>query len=273
MIRQAEQYPEKIVVASGFEKIGDPIQLNRQRIVNVIASITRQNQEIAISRMNDYADTSVITDADKESLRRELASLERNMEYLITDTRNANLGDSTEYAQVKAAYDKIHDLMEKIVNSVGTYRGTDVALIPAYFQDFTDKATILETKILNTTAENSKINAYYSKTIAGVNIYPEAVPVNTSTTISASLLYEGVEKINEQGVSVNAVSFGLIGLAAGATSSMFTLPSGAEITITELTHSAVITKCKSFQMAYNAIGNSGVNVSVSITLDSDSMPF
>ena len=271
MKKQVHSDPENVYVASGYKEIGGSVELNRQRIVNVIASFTRENSEAAIRRLQDYTEDNTITETEKESLKRELAALDRDYENLVAETSDADFGETQEFLEVRDAYTKIHDLLYKIVNTPGTYRGEDVQDITVYYQDYVNKATILENKILDATAEIDRIGAYYMKTQASVSVYPELVAYNTSTTITASLLYEGVEKIGL--VSASAITFGITGLSDSATSSMFTLPQGSSITMYPITNSAVIVGAKTFQMAYNAIGVNGADVRISIELDSDSMPF
>lgn len=271
MIKQVHSDPENVYVASGYKEIGSSIEINRERITNVIASYTRESSEAAIRRMQEYADDYMITDSEKDSLKIELSALERDYENILTDTKNADFGDTEEFRAVRDAYNKIHDLLYKIVSYVGTYKGSDVQDIVPLYQDYTDKASYLESLILDATAERERIGSYYSMTRAGVDIYPESVAVSTSTTITASLIYNGEEKISL--VPVDAISYGITGLSSSVTSAMFTLPQGAEITVTPITNSAVVTKCRSFQMSYDAIGSNGAKVNISITLDSGSMPF
>ena len=277
MIRKVQRNPENVFVASDYKKIGQALELNRQRVANVVNSISRANTAAQMERLDNLVGTDGITDAEKPSLARELDSLMRDFDYLSTETRNADLGDSDEYHAVKDSYDRLVDLMSRIINSVGTYTNSDVNYLTSYYSDYTNNAIILGNLILATTSELDKINAYYSMTSAGVNIYPELVAVNTSTTITASLTYEGEEKIFEQGVPAASVSFGLNGLSSSVTSSMFgfntTLYPNARVEITPLTHSAVVENCKQFTLSYDAIGSDGVSVTVSISLDSDSMPF
>lgn len=277
MIRKVQRNPENVFVASDYKKIGQSLELNRQRVANVVNSISRANTNAQLERLDNLVGTDGITDAEKPSLARELDSIMRDFDYLSTETRNADLGDSDEYHAVKDSYDRVVDLMSRIVNSVGTYTNSDVNYLTLYYSDYTNNAITLGNLILSTTAELDKINAYYSMTSAGVNIYPELVAVNTSTTVTASLTYEGEEKIFEQGVPAASVSFGLNGLSDNVTSSMFgfntTLYPNARVEITALTHSAVVYNCKQFTLSYDAIGSDGVSVTVSISLDSDSMPF
>lgn len=269
--------PEAIHVASEYKKVGSSFEMNRQRVANVIYSINRTNNDAQQSRIEDLVGTDGITDAEKPALARELDALKRDFEYLGNDTRNADLGDSDEYRATKDAYDRVVDLMTRIINSVGTYNSSDVNNLSSYYNDYTSKATALENLILQTTADIDKISAYYAKTKVGVNIYPEAVPANSNTQITASIIYEGDEKVWLPGVLASNISFGLTGLSNAATSSMFILDTitypEARVTITQLTNSAVVENCKEFGLSYSAIGENGVNITISVNLDSDSMPF
>ena len=281
MIRKVNKNPESIYVASDYKAIGEAIELNRIRVNNVVNSIGRANTEAQIERIEEIVGTDGVTDAEKPSLARELDALMRDFEILGSETRNAELGDSDEYHAVKDSYDRLVDLMTRIINSVGTYTNSDVNNLTDYYADYTQKAIAMGDLILLTTAELERINSYYAMTHAGVQIVPDVVSMNEYATVSASLLYEGIEKIWENNVSADVVSFGLTGLSnlvTQATALTYfgintTLYPNATVTVTELTHSAVVENCKSFTLAYGAISNDGVSVNVSISLDSESMPF
>lgn len=275
MVRLVQSNPENIYVATDYKKIGKSFEIQRQRVTNVISSISRASAREQEQRIEELVGTDGITDSEKGALRRELDSIIRDFEYLGTDTRNADLSESDEYFAVLDAYNRLVDLMTKIVNSVGTYTDADVYYLTPYYSDYTSKAITLQNLILATTAEIDRINAYYAMTRASVIINPEAVGIGDTTDISASLTYEGIEKISY--VSADCVTFGLAGLSDTVTSSMFTFDTelypDASVTITALTHSAIVENCKEFTLAYGAISEGGVFVSLDISLDSDSMPF
>ena len=271
MRREVHSDPENVYVASGYKELGNTIEINRQRVVNVIASFTRETSEAAIRRMQEYADDYAITDQEKKALRMDLADLDGNYDNIVSETKDADFGDTYEFRAVRDAYTKIHDLLYKIVNYEGTYKGDDVGDIVPYYQDYVDKATILVNEIMLATSEAGKINTYYAKTKVGVDIIPESVAVNTSTTVYASVLYDGEEQIGN--VDADTITFLVSGLANSVTSAMFAIPSGGSIDIDNVYHTAEITGCKTFQMNYYAIGQSGVKVDIDVTLDSDLMPF
>jgi len=277
MINKVHSNPENIYVATEYKTIGKFFELNRQRVTNVIYSISRATSEAQAKKIREITEDNAVTDAEKQSLARELDALVRDFGYLTTETRNADLGGSDEYIATKEAYDRLVDLLTRIVNSVGTYNNVDVTYLSDYYNDYTDKAKTLETLILDTTAYTDRINRYKQLTTVDVIIYPEAVPVNTSASVKAVLMYDGQDYIDDEHVDADSVTFGLTGLSNSVTqataSTYFTIPSGGSITVSELTHTAEITGCKSFSISYNAIGSTAVIVNCSISLDSDSMPF
>ena len=276
MRRFVESNPEKVHVASDYKEVGKSFDLNRQRVTNVVSSISRSNNNAMSQRISSLIEGDGITDAEKPSLARERDSLIRDFDYLGNDTRNADLGDSDEYRAVKDAYDLLIALMDKIINSEGTYTNSDLNNLTAYYADYTAKSIVLQNLILEVTSEQDRISAYYAQTKIVVKAYPEAVPVNTNTDVSVSVLY-GSEEVDITDISEDCFSFGITGLASGATSSMFvfdyTLYPNAYVQITPLTNSAVVSRCKAFGLAYGAIGNSGVVINCSLTLDSETIPF
>ena len=275
MIKKVQSNTENVYVASGYKEIGKSFELNRKRITNIVSSINRSNTEAQKKRIDDLVGTDGITDAEKLPLARELDALKRDFDYLGTDTRNAGLVDSEEYRETKASYDKLVSLMERIVNSTGTYVNSDVNSLTDMYSAYTEKAKALENLILSTTSELDMIASYYAMTKVDIVIYPEAVSEGGSAAISVSVMHDGVERIGD--IPGSAISFRLTGLANDVSSEMFGFDVNefpdARVTVTALTNSAVVENCKSFTLHYDAISESGINVNSSIALDIGLMPF
>ena len=263
----------KIIVASGFEEIGKSLELNRQRIANIVASISKSNNDAVMSKIDEITDENSVTETEKDQLNREMQALERNFEVLQTDTVNADLTDTNEYRAVKAAYDAIHSLMYKIVTSEGVYRDEDVNQLNPLYADYSEKATELENLILATTADIDRINYYYSRTLVRANISQLSVPVNQDTSVSASVLYEGVERIGV--VSVSSLKFIATNVSSAALSSPTTYFTSSEIgfSVQTVGSSVEITGCKTFTVKYGALTGDPLKVNLIVTFDSDSMPF
>jgi hypothetical protein len=275
MIKKVQKTPENIYVASGYKEIGKSFELNRQRVANVVYSISRANTEAQIQRIDELVGTDGITDAEKPSLARELDAIMRDFEYLGNETRNANLIDSDEYSAVLASYNRLVELMSRIINSKGTYTNADVNYITEYYNDYTEKAITLENLILETTAELDRIAAYYAMTKVDLEIAPEAVAIGETCHVSAIVTFADGNVTSD--CPATAFSFGITGLSDDATTSMFVLDTttypSATVTISSITNSAVVSNCKDFSIRYGAIGESGCLVKCTLTLDSDSMPF
>lgn len=271
MINKVQSDPEAIHVATDYKKIGKSFELNRQRVVNVVYSISRTTNEAQKKRIDEIISDKAVTDSEKITLSRELDALIRDFDYLTTETRNAELGTTDEYMNTKESYDRLVELLSKIVNSVGVYDNIDVTYLTDYYNDYTAKTKILERLILDTTAQQNRIEKYSAMVSLDINIYPEAVPAGGSATVSAMLFYEGEDKIDD--VDPDDISFGITGLDSGVTSSMFTIPTGGTLRLYPLTNSAEIEGCTSFEIDYDALGSSDVQVNCSVVLDSDSMPF
>lgn len=275
MKRVVQSDPENVYVASGYKEIGKSFDLQRQRVTNVVYSISRASTEEQGRRIDELVGTDGITDAEKPALARELDSIIRDFDYLSTDTANADLIDSDEFVMTRQAYDTLVELMSRIVNSVGTYTNSDVNMITVYYADYTTKAIALQNLILSTTSELDRINAYYAMTKVNVSAYPEAIPVNQTSVVSATITYEGVDKTSY--VSADSIVFGVVNLASGTTSSMITVNTTlyphASVQLHPITNSAEIMYCKEFTIAYDAIGAGGIAVKCEVTLDSGSMPF
>jgi len=272
MIQKMNNKPEEILLVSGVKEIGKAVNLNRERVALTILGIANEDYDLINQKFQQYTEDGEITDVEKPSLQRELDAIDRDFQLLRRETRENGLGDSDEYREYEDKYNQLSALLTKIINSVGTYGASDVYEINNYYTQYTSAATALGNLILETQEINSTIDSYYARTSVIVNIIPEAVPVNTTTSISAQIVYNG-SAIDMTDISASAVSFGLTGLATGIQSSAFGLPTGASVVITELTHSAVVSNCKSFTLAYEGIGATGVNVTCQVILDSDSMPF
>ena len=82
MIKKVQSSPENVYVASGYKEIGKSFELNRQRVANVVYSISRANTDAQMQRLDELVGTDGITDAEKPSLARELDSIMRDFEYL-----------------------------------------------------------------------------------------------------------------------------------------------------------------------------------------------
>ena len=278
MKTKVQSNPENIYVASGYKEIGKSLELQRRRITNVVYAVSRENNDAQQARIDALVGTDGITDAEKPSLARELDALIRDFTTLGNETRNADLGDSDEYYAAQQAYDRLFALMTKIVNSVGTYEESDVNLLTEYYADYTEKAITLGNLIIEITAEIERLNAYRQLTEIRVNAIPMSLPVNTNTDIVAEVYYNGEDKTSL--VDATNFSFGITGLVSGTAQEMqskFTLDTttypNASVTAYPLTNSAIVVNCKSFKLNYFGIGTTGVVVTCSVTLDSDSMPF
>lgn len=275
MIKKVQSSPENVYVASGYKEIGKSFELNRQRVANVVYSISRANTDAQMQRLDELVGTDGITDAEKPSLARELDSIMRDFEYLGNETRNADLIGSDEYVAVLDSYNRLVELLSRIINSTGTYTNPDVNLINDYYSDYTEKAITLENLILETTAELDRIAAYYAMTKVDVEISPDAIAVNEECSVNAVVTFADGDVTSV--CPATGFSFGITGLSDEATSSMFdidttTYPS-AYVQITALTNSAIVYNCKDFSIGYDAIGENGCLVKCTLTLDSDSMPF
>lgn len=271
MIKKMNNRPEEVLLVSGVKEIGSAVTLNRDRLALTILGIANEDYDIINQKFTEYTKDGSITDVEKPALQRELDSIDRDFQLLRRQTRDNNLGDSDEYRAYESDYNRLSELLRKIITSVGTYSAPDVYNLNTYYDEYNQSATALGNLILNSQGYNTDIDTYYARTSVSVNITPQSVAVNTQTTVSASIKYEGVEKV--QDVPTSAISFGVTGLAANVPASDFVLPTGASVTITELTHSAVVTGCKTFNLKYNAIGADGITVVCQVELDSDSMPF
>ena len=275
MIKKVQSSPENVYVASGYKEIGKTFELNRQRVANVVYSISRANTDAQMQRLDELVGTDGITDAEKPSLARELDAIMRDFEYLGNETRNADLIGSDEYVAVLDSYNRLVELLSRIINSTGTYTNPDVNLINDYYNDYTEKAITLENLILERIAEQDMINAYYAMTKVNVSAYPDAIPVNQTSVVSATITYDGVDKTSD--VSADSIIFSVVNLASGTTASMITVNTTiyphASVQLHPITNSAEIMYCKEFTIAYDAIGAEGIVVKCDVTLDSDSMPF
>lgn len=274
MITKVNKNPSDVFVATDYKKIGKSFELNRQRITNIVYSYGRAATDEANKRIDSITSDKTITDSEKRQLERELDSIKRDFDILGNDAYNADLGNSDEYIAVQASYNKLVALLDKIIRSEGTYTDFDLNYLTSYYRDYTDNAVILGNLILETTAEIDRINAYNSRVKIDVIITPEAVPVGSSASVVASVLYDGVEKASV--VNPSCFTFTVENLSSGATTSMFTIDSSytsATVSINSLTHTATITNCRDFQIAYSAIGDTGISVKCVLMLDSDSMPF
>jgi len=272
MITKVNKNPSDVFVATDYKKIGKSFELNRQRITNIVYSYGRAATDEANKRIDAITSDKTITDSEKRQLERELDSIKRDFDILGNDAYNADLGNSDEYLAVQASYNKLVALLDKIIRSEGTYTDFDLNYLTSYYRDYTDNAIVLGNLILETTAEIDRINAYYAMTKINVDINPASVAVNTTTHVSLSVLYDGVEKVSV--VPVSAVTFNVENLSSSATTSMFHFDSSySEASVVITNASAVVTNCKDFTLDYAAIGNSGINVKCTVTLDSDSMPF
>ena len=274
MITKVNKNPSDVFVATDYKKIGKSFELNRQRITNIVYSYGRAETDAQGKRIDEITSDKTITDSEKRQLERELESIMRDFEILGNDAYNADLGNSDEYMNVKNSYDRLVALLDKIIRSSGTYTDYDLNYLTDYYKDYTNNAIILGNLILETTAEIDRINAYNSRVKVDVIITPEAVPVGTSASVVVSVLYDGVEKASV--VSPSSFTFTVENLSSGATTSMFTIDSSytsATVSINSITHTATITNCRGFEIAYSAIGDTGVSVKCVLTLDSDSMPF
>lgn len=291
MITKVQNNPEDIYVASGYKEIGKSFELNRQRVTNIVYGTNQATINSRLSILSGLTSDNQITDAEKPTLQREMENIYRTFVNLKTQTANADLGDSDEYQNFREAYERVYALMYKIVTSSGTYVGTDVKLIDTYYTDFTDKANTLQTLIINTTTELDRISSYYAMTKVNPSVFPESVAVDSYSSVSASILYDGVEKVAD--VPVSAISFSVSGMAVYANTSQTTVGTRLylvdsdtnnyllsvdtsiypDATMSYSNGSCSITGTKSFRVHYYGIGDEGVNVNCAVVLDSGSMPF
>ena len=271
MIKKMNNKPEEILLVSGVKEIGEDINLNRERVTLALIGLTKESSEMMNAKFEEFTSDGQITDVEKPALQRELDSITADFNQLKRQAKEYKVGDSDEYHRFEDDFEKLYNLMFKIINSYGTYGASDLYNLDPYYKDLMNSATALTELILSIQTDYNVVNNYYSRTVVNVDISPEDVPKNTSTTISVSILYDG-EPVDMNYIPASAVSFGLTGLASGIQASAFGLPSGATVQITELTHSALVSNCKSFTLAYEGIG-SEVKVTCLVTLDSESMPF
>lgn len=274
MIKKLQNNPENVYVASGYKEIGEAFELNRQRVTNIIASISRATSEEQARRIDEIAGDTEITDAEKLQLARELDSIVRDFGYIATDTANADLEETDEYYELKDAYDRLVALMRKIINSNGLYTNADAGDLSILYNEYTEKAKTLEEMVLAHTAETERINAYYSLTDVSAIATPSAVHADSYSVIRASILYDGVEKIDL--VTPDKISFTVSGLDSDGASSttVVAIPTiGYTPSVSIVGTQATITNCKAFKIYYNAIGDAGVDAICTISLDSENMPF
>ena len=274
MIQKLRSNPDAVILASDYKKIGDSIELNRERIKLTFLSISQSNTSSVEKKLDEIVEGGV-TPAEKEALAREYDALQRDFGILKQETDEADLGNSDEYRYVLESYERLCALFEKIIKSSGTYTDSDSFLLSDYYTEFSRRANALESAILNVQTNEAIINGYYAKSVAYVNIVPQSVAVNTTCTISSNFLYDGNEVIDD--IDESCIAFGITGLANSVTSSMFILDTTtypeATVTVQPLTNSAVVENCKEFELKYEAIGENGIEARVIFTLDSGSMPF
>lgn len=273
MITKVRNNPEDRIVASDFIKIGDTIRLNRERAAVTILGISTADSQFVTDRIREYSSDGVIDDIEKKSLARDLDSLKRDFQSLTKQAGEADVGNSSEYHAYEDSYNTLVALITKIVNSNGAYSNNDMYdLEPDYVQYNTD-AINLGDLIISTQAEEGKISLYYSRIQANVIVSSEAVAKNSSTTVSPQILFEGNEVTGF--IDRSCFSYLVTGLAAGAISSDFTTTEPGTFTpvIDNVNHTATITGFKTFAIAYHAVDEDGISVNMTLTLDSDSMPF
>lgn len=280
MIQKLRSNPEAIHVASGYKEIGDSLKINRERIAITALNVSKSDTDKVLSRIDNIVSDKVVTVAEKDSLSREYDAITRDFDILKSETRDADLGDSDEFYNTNEAFKTLASLFEKIINSKGDYVGEDVQYLSVYYKDYSEKANILESKILAVTTENSKINDYYAKTKIYVNATPQAVPVNDESVVSLSVLFDGREVVNY--INADDVSFGVTGLATPPQTGWSiddwitvdtTRYPQATVTYQALTNSVIIEKAKEFSIKYEAISEDGIIPKCLIVLDIDSMPF
>lgn len=267
MIQKMNNRPEEVLLVSGVKEIGQAVNLNRERTAITILGVANSNNSIVTERLASYVSDG-INDSEKASMSRELDGITRDFQTMKKEAYDNSVEDSSEYSNLERSYKQLYNLYTKVIGSVGVYNAPDVVYIPTYYEEYSENALNFSDFILNIQTENSRIDNYYSRIKVSVNISPEEVSKNSNTTISASVMYEGVEKIGS--VSASSIVFYLTGLASGVSSSAFILPSGGSVDIDGT--SAEVTGCKTFQLAYAGIGST-VNVECALTLDSSSMPF
>ena len=271
MIQKMNNRPEEVLLVSGIKQIGQSVNLNRERTAITILGVANSNNSIVTERLASYVSDG-INDSEKAMMGRELDGITRDFLSMKKEAFDYSVEDSSEYAALERSYRQLYNLYTKIIGSTGVYNAPDVVYVPTYYDEYSKNALSFADMIMNIQKETSTIDNYYSRTKVSVIVSPESVSLNTNTTISASVMYEGVEHINDQTFPATALTFGLTGLSSSVQSSDFILPTGGEVTVTPLTNSAVVTKCKSFQLKYGAIGNE-VKVNLQVSLDSSSMPF
>lgn len=273
MITKVRNNPEDRIVASDFIKIGDTIRLNRERAAVTILGISTADSQFVTDRIREYSSDGVIDDIEKKSLARDLDSLKRDFQSLTKQAGEADVGNSAEYHAYEDSYNTLVALITKIVNSVGAYSNNDMYdLEPDYVQYNTD-AINLGDLIISTQAEEGRISMYYSRTKANIIVSSEAIAKNSTTTVTPQILYDGNDVTSY--IDRSCFQYVVTGLPNDVVAADFSTTETGTFTpvIDSVNHTATITGFKTFSIAYHAVDSDGISVNMTLTLDSDSMPF
>ena len=155
--------PSERIVATDFIKIGDSLNLNRERIALTLLGISYSSMSATATKFDQYTADGMITDEEKPQLQRELDSLERDFNLLRRQAREENIGDDERYLAVEEAFNALYNLLTKIINSRGTYANRDVYDINKLYADYTQKATVLGNYILSLQSEEQMISLYFAR--------------------------------------------------------------------------------------------------------------
>ena len=269
MKTKVQRNPESIYVGSDFKKIGKAFELNRERVQITSQEITRKENEQIQERIANIDDDGKVDESEKETLKRELARIENDFSLIRIETRDTGLADNAQWDILVEAYTQIHDLMYKIVNSVGVYEDADVYDLNTLYKAYLDAYDALETLIFS-------VNTTFAKTNVVVDVQPNVVPAGTDVVITLILDNNGTD--NSSIVSPADTTFGLSGVSDSFAKTMVSVDpvlfpdfdQDTDIVYYPLTDSVTITNCKQFTLSYSALTDS-VNVNVIVRVDTDSI--
>ena len=266
MISKVDSNPEMIYVGSDFKTVGKSIELNRERLQLTSQTISRGDRQNVLDRLDQIDDDGKVDESEKAVLVRELARIDNDMATIRIETRDADLAESQQWENLLDAYQRIHDLMDRIVNSQGVYEASDVYDLNPLYDAYLDAYEAMETIIF-------AVNNQYIKAKVVLDIQPNVVSAKDPCVISIVLDNDGVDRTSL--VDPDNVSFGLSGLANGFTSSLIEInttlyPHG---TVTVGTgNTATVSGCLSFTLLYDGLSDDGVNVNAVVRIDTDSIP-
>ena len=275
MKQKVRNNPEDIMVVSGVELVGEDIRLNRERATLTLLGVSRTDTEIEQNKFNEIIEGG-IDDSEKNTLKKELDSITNSYDLLRRQARDADLGASDEVLALEDAYNKLFNLMNKIINSVGIYSANDVNDLNPYYADFNKASTDLTNVILSIQTEQSVETSYLSRTHVSVNIVPEIIPAPTTSTeswtaVTARIVYDDTDVNTPSLIPSSAFKYVVTGLARQQASDFRSSETGFQVTFVGTT--AVIDGFRQFDIKYDAVGSAGIVVELTLTLDTDSIQF